>query len=218
MKLTAVVAVLAVTASAANVARQENPSITLKVPDVNSKIDSLTSKIDAIASDIAANPDAAASKIVSQATSAASDIASIGNEINSKIGDKVNAITSFIGSAVADGITLSIPSLPTKSIDTQALNSYITSIQSKFEPSFVSSIKAGHTPAVVSQFIDSLPTEYKTVAVVAFSKAAENPAPKSDTGSTAGTKDAGGSAAPSRGLTGIMAAVVVGVAGLAVYL
>jgi hypothetical protein len=231
MKFTvASVALLAVTASAANVKRQdaadENSKVlTISVPDIGSKINSLTSKIADIVTDVKDIPDSAATKVseivsdvASKATEVASDIESVGDKITSGAASKASQITSFVGSAVADGITLSIPALPTNSINTEALNNYVSQIQSKFEPEVISQIKAGQTPAVVTSFIDSLPTEYRTVAAVAFSEAAQQTnAPSNNGGSTAGSGDSG-SAAAGRSLTGLMAAVCVGVAGLAIYL
>jgi hypothetical protein len=185
----------------------------------------LTSKISNIVTDVKDIPDSAATKVsgivsdvASKATEVASDIDSIGDKITSGAASKASQITSFVGSVVADGITLSIPALPTASINTEALNNHISQLQSKFEPSIISQIKAGQTPAVVTSYIDSLPTEYRTVAAVAFSEAAQQTnAPSNNGGSTAGSGDAGSGAA-GRSLTGLMTAVCVGVAGLAIYL
>jgi uncharacterized protein YoxC len=229
MKFTvASVALLAVTASATNVKRQESGDKVLTI-DIGSKIDNLASDVHDLTSKIASiatgGVDPASSKVnelisdvASKATSVASDVRDVGDKITSVAASKASKITSFVGAAIADGITLSIPDLPTASVNTEALNNYISEIQSKFDPTVISQIKAGQTPAVVTSFIDSLPTEYKTVAAVAFSDAAkQTDTPSNNGGSTAGSEDKG-SAAAGRSLTGLMAAVCVGVAGLAIYL
>jgi uncharacterized protein YoxC len=236
MKFTvASVALLAVTASAANIKRQNGGEeadkvVTIPVPDVASKFSSLTSKVGSVASDIASNvadvPGDASSKVsevvtdvASKVSEVASDIDSVGDKITSGAASKASQITSFIGSAVANGITLSIPALPTDSINTDALANYVSQIQTKFEPDVISSIKAGQTPDVVTKFIESLPTEYRTVAAVAFSDAAKQTnAPSNNGGNTAGSGDGGSAASVGRSYTGLMAAVCVGVAGLAIYL
>lgn len=224
---TATVALLAATASAANIKRQESESgteVTISIPDIGSKINSLTSKIGNLVpepTDVAADVTSKVSEIISgiksEATDIVSDVKSIGDAITSKVGSKAAEITSFIGSAVADGITLTIPALPTASIDTEALKQYISKLESQLAPDVVSSIKNGQTPAVVTSFIDALPTEYKTVASAAFSEAAQSTSTPSNGGSSNGSGS--GSAAPPRiNLTGLMATAVVAVAGLAIYL
>lgn len=238
MKFTiASVALLAVTASAANIKRQDSAEedkaadkvITFSIPDVGSKISSLTSKVgsavEGIASDVADLPTDASSKveniitdIESKATDIATAVDGFGDKITSGAASKASQITSFVGSAVADGITLSIPSLPTTSVNTEALNNYVSQIQSKFEPDVISSIKAGQTPDVVTKFIDSLPTEYRTIAAVAFSDAAQATAAPSSNGGNAGDNNGDSAASTGRSYTGLMAAVCVGVAGLAIYL
>lgn len=161
------------------------------------------------------------SYLVSKATEAASDME------NNELVLKADGITSFLGSVATDGITLAIPALPTLSVDTAALQHYVSSVGNKLGPDVISSIRRGETPAAVSQFVEGLASKYQSVARAAWSDVGQirvTPtarAIKSNASDAVGGGGGSGSSASTKvGLTAarIIPAVVIGAAGLAVFL
>jgi len=202
---------LAGVASAVNVL--EVRQNTIVVPDIGAEVSSRLGD--------------AGDSINSRINEAGDRISEIGDRLDDKksdIKDTIADATKEIGDVVNDiktkGLTLVLPTLPTLTVDREAIKSAVSDLKNeinKLEPSWVDAMKNGETPAEVSEWLaTAFPTNYASDVRAAISS--EFPTFVRATGAGGDNEEGSKASQLGGGLMFALVSAAAGIVGLAIAL